>query len=411
MNNFRQLLETLMHQCDDGESTVLATIVEVSGSSYRRPGAMMLLTQENQRCGMISGGCLEKNLALRAWDLTENGSRVVAYDTRGRLQQPAGEFGAGCEGVVYVLLERLTPENWLLDLLNSIVLDRQPRRTATVFRLTASAADTAGVHVGRRFFENRSGKDDDGFASGQLPSDAAVQTIRFHLNRNDWETETFSLRLQIEQDESIDILFETKAPIPRLVVFGAGDDALPLVAIAQAAGWDTLVWDKRSTLLSPTRFPSPRSSHLPSAGKTVCSPARDAIVDRMRLTAADAVVLMTHDLNDDATLLSQLVEQPVSYIGLLGPKRRTAKVVEELYRRGALPDNETLAKVRTPIGLDIGADGPEEIAIAILAEIISHRNGRAGGPLHARQSSNNQAMPIDYASWNYGVRESEAVRS
>ncbi len=143
----------------------------------------------------------------------------------------------------------------------------------------------------------------------------------------------------------------------------------------------------------------------------VCSPPRDAIVDRMRLTVADAVVLMTHDLNDDATLLCQLVDQPVSYIGLLGPKRRTAKVVEELYRRGALPDNETLAKFRTPIGLDIGADGPEEIAISILAEIISHRNGRTGGPMNARQSSNNQAMPIDHASWNYGVRESEAVRS
>ena len=371
----------------------------------------MLLTQENQRCGMISGGCLEKDLALRAWDLTENGSRVVAYDTRGRLQQPAGEFGAGCEGVVYVLLERLTPENWLLDLLNSIFLYRQPRRMATVFRSTGSAADTEGVHVGRRFLENRADKDNDGFASGQLSSAAAIQMIQFHLNRNDWESETFSLRLHNEQSGWTDILFETIAPIPRLVVFGAGDDALPLVAIAQAAGWDTLVWDKRSTLLDPNRFPSPRSSHLPSAGKTVCSPALYAIVNTMSLTAADAVVLMTHDLNDDATLLCQLVDQPVSYIGLLGPKRRTAKVVEELYRRGSLPDNETLGKVRTPIGLDIGADGPEEIAIAILAEIISHRNGRAGGPLNARQLSINQAAPSERASWNYGVRESEAVRS
>lgn len=199
MNNLRQLLETLRHQCDDGESTVLATIVQVSGSSYRRPGAMMLLTQENQRCGMISGGCLEKDLALKAWRLTESGSRVVAYDTRGRFQQPAGEFGAGCEGVIHVLLERLAQENWLLDLLNSIVLDRQPRRTATVFRSTASATDTPLFHVGQRFFENCSDKDYDAFASGQLSSGAAIQTIQFYLNRSGWETESFSLRLQNEQ--------------------------------------------------------------------------------------------------------------------------------------------------------------------------------------------------------------------
>lgn len=177
------------------------------------------------------------------------------------------------------------------------------------------------------------------------------------------------------------------------------------------ASVDTLVWDRRFTLLDPDRFPSQRTSHVPSAVQTVCSQERDAIANRIRLTNSDSVVLMTHDLNDDATLLSQLVDQPVSYIGLLGPKRRTAKVVEELYRRGSLPDNETLAKVRTPIGLDIGADGPEEIAISILAEIISHRNGRSGGPLHARQSSNNQAMPVHHASSNYGVRNSEAVRS
>ncbi len=226
MNNLRQLLETLKQQSDEGASSVVAKIVEVSGSSYRRPGAMMLITENNERCGMISGGCLEKDLALRAWQLTENGARIVAYDTRGRLHQPAGEFGAGCEGVVYVLLERLSPENWLLELLDSIVLDRQPRRMATVVRSKVSVSNTEGLQTGQRFFADRLEEIYcDSFASEQDSLGEAIQSIQFHLKRSNWEAETFSLQLDVEPSGSIDVLFETITPIPRLVVFGAGDDS------------------------------------------------------------------------------------------------------------------------------------------------------------------------------------------
>ncbi len=402
MNNVRQLLEMLYQQREEQLPLVLATVVEVSGSAYRRPGARMLITQRNERCGMVSGGCLERDLALRGWGLTKEGPRLVAYDTRGRLEQPAGDFGAGCDGIVHILLERLGQNNnWLSHMLKSIVGERRASRMATVYRISKSAVMEKEIRVGQKFFQSPFNVFDELELPHGSVNSALGQAIRSQLKRDDWPSETFSLRLQHHLLGSIDILLENVLPPSRLVVFGAGDDAIPLVALAQATGMETLVCDKRASLLDRSRFPGSRTSSLPSTCQTVCCLPKQFLQQKeVRLSAADAVVLMTHDLDDDATLLSQLVQQPVTYIGLLGPKRRAAKIVTSLYLRGQLLDQATLSKIRTPVGIDIGAEGPEEIAVSILAEIIAVRNSRTGGSLHEGDNSIHPSTPSETVSWD-----------
>ncbi len=402
INNVRQLLEVLYQQREERLPLLLATVVEVSGSAYRRPGTRMLITHKNDRWGIVSGGCLDRDLARRGWVLTRDGPRVVAYDTRGRWEQPAGDLGAGCDGCVFVLLERLGHHhNWLSLLLKSILVDRNSSRMATIYRVSTPADLPTEIHVGQKFFQSPF----DVFDELEVPHKdsycAITQAIRSHLNREDWPSETFSLQLQHPSLGSLDILFENVQPPPRVVVFGAGDDAIPIAALAQATGWDTLVCDKRAQSLYRSRLPGTRASSLPSTCQVVCCHPKQVFQHKdMQLSAADSVVLMTHDLDDDSTLLSQLAQQPVSYIGLLGPKHRTAKIIAELHRQGQLLDEEMLSKIRTPVGIDIGAEGPEEIAVSILAEIIADRNCRSGGPLYGRERAMHQKTPRETASFD-----------
>ncbi len=391
MNNLRQIIASIELLKADDRPAIVATVVEVSGSSYRRPGARLVLMPDNQRYGMISGGCLERDLALRAWSLTEHGPCVVAYDTRGRLEQPAGDFGAGCDGVVHVFLQRIDPhDDALLQTMKAVVTCRRTARLATVFRIQDPVGTAASVSVGDQIgvdaSKDSSVRSPPGVSCNPARDESILTAIEDRLASSSWPARTFGLRLHLDADPavSVDVLMEQIEPVPRLVIFGAGDDAVPLAALAQGTGWDTLVWDRRPTQLTPARFFGPTLSERPE----------DAI-QQMGLTSGDYAVLMTHDLDDDATLLNQLVKSPVSYIGLLGPKRRAAKLMTELHLRNQLPDPTQLENIRTPIGLDIGAEGAEEIAISILAEVIAHRNTRSGTSLHLRDRSIHDASPTE----------------
>lgn len=318
-----------------GESAVLATVIRVGGSTYRRPGARMLLTEKGWAAGSISGGCLETDVLQKAWWRTENGPARVLYDSTQEDEDIEWGFGLGCNGVVEVLLERLN-ETTVAHLAR---LERwQTDRTIGVLATTGE---------GKRLALEPSGQ-----FWGEESLRAGAQEA-LESQKSLWREETF---------------YEFIAPPQRLVIFGAGHDVVPLVKITtELLGWHTIVVDSRSLTLHPERFPG--ANVVQSFPTNILEPT-------------DAVALMTHSFRADQELLPALLNTPVGYLGLLGPRRRTERLLEVL---PPLDGGQGVGKLHAPLGLDIGADNPEEIALALVAEIRAWSAGRNGGPLTLRE--------------------------
>ena len=318
-----------------GESAILATVIRVGGSTYRRPGARMLLTEAGWVAGSISGGCLETDVLQKAWWRTENGSTRVVYDSTQEDEDIEWGFGLGCNGVVEVLLERLT-ETTVAHLAR---LERwQMERTVGVLATTGEGKRLALEHNGQFW-----GK--DLLLVGAQEALTNCQSF--------WRDETF---------------YEYIVPPQRLVIFGAGHDVVPLVKIAtELLGWQVIVVDSRSLTLHPERFPS--ASVVQSFPINTLEPN-------------DAAVLMTHSFSADQELLPLVLQSSVGYLGLLGPRRRTERLLETLPPSDG---GQGVGRIHAPLGLDIGADNPEEIALALVAEIRAWSAGRSGGPLTLRE--------------------------
>lgn len=331
---------------------ILATVVKVSGSAYRGPGARMLVTENGGRTGSISGGCLEGDLLKKAWWLTAgSGAAMQVYDNTSE-EEAIWEFGLGCNGIVHVFLERWNPGSNPLtaELLTACRTAHQGGVLATVI---------AGEQFGRKL---------------AVFPDAAVRSEigprRFEdaiLERAQLLKETAESGVHFIEDCEVFIEFVT--PPVSLVIVGAGQDALPVVALAKELGWQVTVADGRAHFARAERFP------LADRVLTVTDledPLRDLAID-----ARTAVVLMSHSYPQDAAFLKALARLPVSYLGVLGPRKRTERMLADA---GAAPP----PTLYSPVGLDIGANAPEEIALAIVSEIQAALNGRPGGMLFRR---------------------------
>ena len=387
----RDILDLRRSAGDAG--AVLATVVSVEGSSYARPGSRLLVTADGRRAGLVSGGCLERDLARRAMVLTEGGPALVAYDTRADRLHPAGPFGSGCEGLVHLLLERVggtgsgtgngagergtDGASATLDLLGRVADADDPAALATVWR----SADPA-VPVGTRLAAGPRDVGTGGVGHGGVghggvgPGDHALAGPLRDLAADRRPAAPVESRALDLGGGRVDVLLERLDPPRPLVIFGGGDDARPLVALAAAAGWAVTLVDKRPTLADPARFPGAR--------RVACAPPETA-GSRVRLTPRSAVVLMTHDLADDAALLPGLLASDAFYVGVLGPPRRLARLMADLHAAGRLPDPSALGKLHAPVGLDLGADGPAEIAVAVIAEIVAASRDR---PTRAARDAN-----------------------
>ncbi len=308
------------------QPAVLATLVAVEGSSYRRPGARLLVLADGTGVGSISGGCLEEDLRQRTGRVLETGrSETVTYDTTDENDLVWG-VGLGCRGVVQIFLE-LIPSNrprWL-----SVLAENRAANRATSLAI---------VH------QNKTGE-----ACGT------------------------HLREALPRDTDAGVFFETIAPLPLLVVFGAGDDVKPVVRLARETGWRVVVVDSREGYATPARFPE--------ADSVMVAGAADGSVERV-LNNQAYVVVMTHRFAEDVELLAMLLARPLAYLGVLGPRKRTDRVLAELDQKGFVPLPETLERLCAPVGLDLGSTTPETIALSILAELQCLRAGRT--PIHLR---------------------------
>lgn len=331
---------------------VLATVLHVEGSAYRRPGARMLISADGcRRIGTISGGCLEGDVARKAAWWTAGGDPVVrVYDTMSD-DDAVWEFGLGCNGIIHVLLERVESPSTqqLLAYLDAAQRARQEVAVGTVLHAEPGSSFSTGQH----FF----GPARQLFGS----SDAFQETLRARRSR-------------LVHLASADVFVEYVPPLQQLTVFGAGHDVIPMVRHAVDLGWEVAVADVRSGYAKPERFPgAARVTVLPPSGS----------IAGMQIGRDSAVIVMTHNLGLDAKLLPQLLLAKPAYLGMLGPRRRLQRVCEE-----AGIDHASLAReMHSPAGHDLGGDSPEAIALAIAAEIHACLHEKAGGELRWQSGS------------------------
>jgi xanthine dehydrogenase accessory factor len=340
------------HSAD--QALVLGTVTATEGSTYRKPGAMMLIAADGSHCGLISGGCLEADLALHAEQVFEDGqTREMNYDLSAG-DELVWSLGLGCDGIIHLMLQRLEGSQGFgfletLDqawqqrcdgVLGLVISSSDKDFPQGTFRLDCGAGTAAG--------------DPNLLKDVQRPSEMHDMSKRYW--RENISTEGGSTRL----------LLLPIIPPPSLLICGAGIDAVPVARLAVEMGWYCTIVDHRSGFARADRFPS---------ACNVCLMQPAELAGNLDLDHIDAVVMMSHNLAHDRQYLSQVVRAGISYVGLLGPRARRDRLLDEI-------DSDTLSvHVHGPAGLDIGAEMPESIALAIISEIHASLNRRHGGEL------------------------------
>jgi xanthine dehydrogenase accessory factor len=344
------------------QPAVLATLVKAEGSSYRRTGARLLLRDSGPRLGSISGGCLEEDLAAHAATILTTGqSRTVIYDTTGENDLVWGA-GLGCHGIVHVLLERVAGLPPALAFIESAWTRREAAVLATVFRSQGETSPAGTVFAASE--NGQSWRADAPLA--ERIAEPALNILR--TQRSD----TLALPSLPGAPE---VFLEFLPPPPALTIFGAGDDAQPLVHLAAELGWLVTVIDSRSAYATAARFPSAHAVLVAPPAEAVAASALDA---------RSLAVVMTHRYLDDVPILRDLLPRPLAYLGLLGPKKRAEKILADLTREGLVLTPHDHARLHAPVGLDLGGSTPEDVALAILAEMQAVRSARDARPLRER---------------------------
>ena len=368
----KKLMETAERALQCGEEAVLCTVVRLDGSGYGRPGTRMLLTESGIRAGYISGGCLEKDLSRQVWSATEDGPSLLAFDTRSSTLKPS-RYNTGCDGVVYVLCHRLSRGDADLCALKQTLTRFTSTKLGTVIR-----SDSPHVPIGTMTALD---------AMDQVLNESFVHPLlRSHVAECQ---QTRSVVIADDSGHEVELFVEVIDPPSELIVFGAGVDVQPLVSSALALDWRVTVVGRRPEFARSERFPGAKV-HCGDLAK---------LAEELPLNSRTITVLMTHDFDSDVAVLPTLLESSVAFIGILGPKRRLARLVTELHNNGCTLSPRDLDRVRSPVGLDIGAIGPNEIALSILAELIAFARNRSGGSLHQKQTPLHAAptAPRDFA--------------
>jgi len=335
----------------------LATVVSVEGSSYRRPGARMLISETGETSGVLSGGCLERDVCERAQKVMRTGTPVVVrYDTTNKDDVVWG-LGLGCNGVIDVLIEPASTERVkaVMQLLAECAEVDATGAIATVFHTEGELE----IRIGDRALLYP-----DGTIDGDFPS------LIFDELRE--ATSSYVRRYEVAGGY-IDVFIEVVQPRVRLVVFGAGPDVVPIVDLAKMLSWHTTVVDTSARVSSRERFGNADAVLL-------CRP--EDMMSQVSLSERTSVVVMTHNYLHDVELLRQLLPLPLRYLGCLGPRARTERAVNE-----ASGDTRYLHRLHAPVGLDIGAETAEEIALSIVSEIKAVLSQRSGAQLRERVGS------------------------
>ncbi|ERL56712.1 XdhC family protein [Psychrobacter aquaticus] len=441
MNQVADILKLASEAQQKNVDAVLATVVRTEGSAYRRAGAMMLICEDGCSVGMISGGCLEPHIIKRAFWLTRNGANVQVYQTgddveyaeNGQAQvavkkdqadiersdeldfEPDIEiniepntdlgteldelnFGLGCNGRVHVLFERVVTAKPLLEIICQVRYTQQPATIATLIRSdsyqqqSTESQKSAELQIGIRInLDDYSqlgkigvigaGKDLDLAPSEfwQKLTNMSAALLKYEPLDNDAKYVVLD-----DGDGTTEWLIQRLQPQTRLLICGAGNDVMPLVTMAKLQDWHVTVIDSRAQYATRMRFPqADMVMHLPL----------ESTEKLLNLSNNAAVALMSHSLSQDRARLAVLLAHPKNYryIGQLGPRYRTERLINEISTTVSHPTvlDAGISKLHYPIGYKLGGDGPEALALGIMAQInaVMHEQTASNAFLHNNVAS------------------------
>ncbi|WP_210464853.1 XdhC family protein [Rufibacter roseolus] len=370
MKEIQDIVEAFARHTAEGKQTALATVVHVEGSSYRRPGARMLVSEDGLLTGAISGGCLEGDALRKArMAMNEGKPALVKYDTMDDDDAKLG-VGLGCNGIIHILIEPidLNLPNHPLALLQKVISQRQVTVVITLFSLY----DRKGPQPGTCYL-NQSGEEE---ITPALPSSLLAQIKADVLEAK--QNLVSSTKSYKHGQNTFTAFLEVIQPAPALVICGAGNDVMPLVTMADLLGWPTAVIDGRANYATQERFPNARQV-------LVAKP--EQVLSQVRVDQNTIFLLFTHNYNYDLAMLRLLLPLPLPYVGVLGPKKKMQRMLDELQEEGLTLTESQLSKVFGPVGLDLGAETSEEIALSVLAEIKAVLARRNAGFLRDKQES------------------------
>lgn len=352
MKELKQIIETYNTYLKSGKKAALATVVKVEGSAYRRPGARMLIMEDGKWKGSVSGGCLEGDALKKARKVMDGREvELITYDTR---EEGAHDLylGLGCHGKIEILLEPLHED----DPANP-VLSLQPFFEQNQEAVLATVLQGAHVKPGVRhlwYAQDTAPDNWKAYAEGFLKALEGGKSVNMLFN---------------EEDEQTEIFFEYLNAGMELYIFGAGLDVVPISEMARVLGWKVFVYDNCVAHLAPARIPGADSLNYTD----FCNLPKDFSPGRF-----SAALVLSHSYKFDANALRFLQDKNIPYVGLMGPRKRFERMLEEFPSLAAYQEGNRL---HNPIGLDIGAETPEEIALSILSEVKAFFSRRSGRPL------------------------------
>lgn len=342
MNELDRVLESAEEWHGRGVEFALATVVGVRGSTYRGLAARQLMAADGTSVGTVSGGCLDHDLQAVVGDVISAGEpRLVEFDLTADDEAVWG-WGIGCNGVTRLLVE---PADAVMELVSTI--RPAPRPVVVAHHLGERLGERTLIHPG---------------GDGELAESAAAAVTE------GWH--------RVSEVSGEPVLFEVLGARRRLVVCGAGHDAAPLVRLGAELGYEPVLVDDRRPFLSGERFPEATQLVHASPGD---------LASAVDLDAGTYVVIMSHNYLRDLDYLGAVLGRGLPYIGVLGPGERLQRLLTDLAQQGIEPSEADLAVVHGPAGLDLGAEGPIEIAWAVLAEIMAVRRNATGGFLRSRK--------------------------
>lgn len=343
----RALLLALHTALERGQRAAIATVVGVHGSAYRREGTRMLVLDNGAQVCMLSGGCLEAEVVEVALEVIRTGQpQVTHYDLS---EDATWGLGIGCGGSVDVRVERVEPHDPVTAAWLSAMEDGK------------LAALVVPLHTEGRLFLRPEGEVLGNIEPAAL-QEFAVQAARQRLNELEPRAVTLSA------PDGTPVFIDVSTPPPQLVLYGAGHDAMPLAAQANALGYDVHVVDPRGAYLTAGRFPGATLHSLTPEELGAFQPSPRA-----------HLVVMNHHLERDRVCLHHALKSGAAYVGVLGPRSRAEQLLNELLSEGITFTPEERSHLRSPIGLRLGAEAPEEVAMSILAELMAWRRGYSGG--------------------------------
>ncbi len=356
----------------EGKKTALATVVKVEGSSYRQPGARMLVTEDGELTGAISGGCLEGDALKKALlAIHQQQNKLITYDTS---NDEDSDFGVqlGCNGIVHILFEFIdAAENNAIDLLIRTAEERRDSVLTCLFSL-----ERGRQQIGTVLFYSRN----------------TIWPERHHFEhltqdiKKAFENRASEVKSITHENTAYEALIEYIPPAVSLVIAGAGNDVKPLVEIASALGWEITVAEGRVSHATEKRFP---------LAKTVKVVGAEDFLNEIVVDEHTFVVLMTHNYQYDLTVLKNMLSRQNRYIGVLGPKSKLNRMLGDLAKENVEVSGEQMQRVYGPVGLDIGAETSEEIALSVVAEIKAVLEGKKGNSLRYKKEKIHHAVSGD----------------